>query len=47
MQVEIEPGPTGKFIVEVDGQAVVEKGVLGFPSEEEIVAAVRARMKPA
>jgi selenoprotein W-related protein len=47
VEVEIAPGPTGKFIVEVDGQAVAEKGILGFPSEEEIVAAVRKKIQPA
>ncbi len=47
MQAEIQVGPTGSFIVEVDGQPVAEKGLLGFPSEEEIVAAVRKTMKPA
>jgi hypothetical protein len=47
VKAEIEVGPTGRFIVEVDGQPVAEKGALGFPSEEEIVAAVRKKMKPA
>jgi hypothetical protein len=43
----IEVGPSGKFIVEVDGQPVAEKGMIGFPSEEEIVAAVRKKMQAA
>jgi hypothetical protein len=47
VQAEIQVGPSGKFIVEVDGKPVAEKGVLGFPSEEEIVAAVRKTMKAA
>jgi hypothetical protein len=29
----------------VDGQPVAEKKLLGFPSEEEIVAAVRAKVR--
>jgi hypothetical protein len=33
-------GPTGSFFVEVDGRVVIEKRMLGFPDEEEIVAAV-------
>ena len=33
-------GPSGSFIVEVDGTPVVKKESLGFPTEEQIVAAV-------
>jgi selenoprotein W-related protein len=33
-------GPTGSFIVDVDGKVVAEKRMLGFPDEDEIVAAV-------
>jgi selenoprotein W-related protein len=33
-------GPSGSFFVDVDGKVVVEKRALGFPEEEEIVAAV-------
>ena len=47
MEAEIQVGPSGKFTVEVDGQPVAEKDVMGFPSEEEIVAAVRKRMNAA
>jgi hypothetical protein len=47
VQAEIQVGPSGKFIVEVDGEPVIEKGVLGFPSEEQIVAAVRKTTKSA
>jgi predicted Rdx family selenoprotein len=46
VKAEIEVGPPGKFIIDVDGEVVAEKGMLGFPSEEEIVAAVRKRMRP-
>jgi selenoprotein W-related protein len=33
-------GPSGSFIVEVDGQPVVKKESLGFPTEQQIVEAV-------
>jgi hypothetical protein len=33
-------GPTGSFIVDVDGKVVAEKRLEGFPTEEEIVTAV-------
>jgi selenoprotein W-related protein len=33
-------GPTGSFIVDVDGKVVAEKRMEGFPTEEEIVFAV-------
>jgi hypothetical protein len=42
---ELEVGAPGSFIVLVDGEAVAEKQSLGFPSEEEIVSAVRKRME--
>ena len=34
-------GPSGSFQVVVDGAVVAEKRMVGFPSESEIVAAVR------
>jgi selenoprotein W-related protein len=37
---DMKVGPTGSFIVDVDGKVVAEKRVDGFPSEEEIVSAV-------
>lgn len=45
MKAEIEVGPTGSFIVDVDGEVVAEKGERGFPSEEEIVDAVRRKVR--
>ena len=45
MQADLELGATGSFIVLVDGQAVAEKNALGFPSEDEIVAAVRKKVR--
>ena len=40
MQAELQVGPSGSFVVSVDGKVVAEKRMLGFPSEEEIVEAV-------
>ena len=37
-------GAPGSFVVKVDGEVVAQKERLGFPSEEEVVAAVRARL---
>ena len=39
-------GAPGSFIVLMDGDVVAEKRV-GFPSEEEIVSAVRKKMQKA
>jgi len=48
LQASLEVGAPGSFIVLVDGEPVIQKRVLAFPSEDEIVAAVRARVqKPA
>ena len=33
-------GPSGSFIVEVDGNPVVKKESFAFPTEEQIVEAV-------
>ena len=41
---ELEVGAPGSFVVLVDGETVAEKRSLGFPTEEEIVAAVRKKM---
>ena len=40
----MEVGAPGSFIVLVDGEPVAEKQSLGFPSEDEIVAAVRKKI---
>ena len=47
MQASLEVGEPGSFVVLVDGEVVAQKRILGFPSEDEIVAAVRARMQQA
>ena len=40
----MEVGAPGSFIVLVDGEPVAEKQSLGFPSEDEITAAVRKKI---
>ena len=44
LSADLEVGAPGSFVILVDGEAVVEKGFLGFPSEEEIVQAVRKKV---
>jgi hypothetical protein len=44
VDAELEVGAPGSFIVLVDGEPVAEKQSLGFPSEDEIVAAVRKKI---
>ena len=43
---EMKVGPTGSFFVDVDGRVVIEKRMLGFPDEDEIVAAVGKALGP-
>ena len=45
MTAEMKVGPTGSFFVDVDGRVVIEKRMLGFPDEDEIVAAVGKALK--
>jgi predicted Rdx family selenoprotein len=40
IKAELKVGPGGSFAVDVDGAVVAEKHACGFPSEEEIAAAV-------
>jgi len=42
---EMKVGPTGSFFVDVDGRVVIEKRMVGFPDEDEIVAAVGKALK--
>ena len=44
LSADLEVGAPGSFVVLVDGETVAEKAALGFPSEEEIVAAVRTKI---
>jgi len=44
VDAELEVGAPGSFIVLVDGEPVAEKQSLVFPSEDEIVAAVRKKI---
>jgi hypothetical protein len=41
---ELAVGTPGSFQVWVDGKVVVEKHLMGFPTEEEIVGAVGAAL---
>jgi len=43
LEAELEVGAPGSFIVLVDGQPVAEKTSGDFPSEDEIVSAVRRK----
>ena len=45
MTAEMKVGPTGSFFVDVDGRVVIEKRMVGFPDEDEIVAAVGKALK--
>ncbi len=40
LDAELKPGSGGIFEVAVDGRVVAKKGMVGFPSEQEIVDAV-------
>ena len=42
IETTLTPGGVGEFTVWVDGTLVAKKGSDGFPSEPEIVAAVKA-----
>lgn len=37
---ELKVGPSGSFEISVDGQSVVKKESLGFPTEQQVVDAV-------
>ena len=40
LDAELKVGPSGSFIVEVDGTPVVKKESFAFPTEQQIVEAV-------
>nr|WP_198956331.1 Rdx family protein [Archangium sp. Cb G35] len=40
LDAELKVGPSGSFIVEVDGTPVVKKESFEFPTEQQIVEAV-------
>ncbi|NMO15565.1 hypothetical protein HPC49_22925 [Pyxidicoccus fallax] len=40
LEAELKPGPSGSYVVAVDGKVVIEKKTLAFPTEQEIVDAV-------
>ena len=37
-------GKSGQFTVSLDGETVIEKSLISFPDEKEIVAAVRKKL---
>ena len=42
VESELVPGGVGEFTVWIDGRKVAEKTYKGFPSESEVLEAVRA-----
>jgi hypothetical protein len=44
VDIELVRGSGGIFLVEVDGNVVARKTLDGFPSEDEVVAAVGAAL---
>jgi selenoprotein W-related protein len=44
VDAELRHGPAGSFEISVNGKVVSQRGRLGFPSEPEIVTAVRQEM---
>ena len=45
MEADLVPGSGGIFEVAVDGKVVAEKGLSGFPSEQDVVKAVGAALR--
>jgi selenoprotein W-related protein len=45
VEADLVPGSGGIFVVAVDGKVVAEKGLTGFPSEQEVVKAVGAALR--
>ena len=45
MEADLVSGSGGIFVVAVDGKVVAEKGLTGFPSEQEVVKAVGAALR--
>jgi len=43
--VEITGGSEGEFTVWVQDKVVAKKGLLGFPGDQKVLAAVRAAIK--
>ena len=40
MEAELKVGPSGSFIIDVNGRTVLKKDSLGFPTEKDVVDAV-------
>ena len=45
LTADLEVGAPGSFVILIDGEPVIEKKLLSFPSEDEILAAVRAKLR--
>ena len=45
MEADLVPGSGGIFEVAVDGKVVAEKGLSGFPNEQDVVKAVGAALR--
>ena len=45
MEADLVPGSGGIFEVAVDGKVVAEKGLAGFPTEQDVVKAVGAALR--
>ena len=44
LTADLEVGAPGSFVVLVDGEPVAQKESLGFPTEDDILAAVRQKL---
>ena len=40
MEAKLKVGPSGSYIIDVEGQTVLKKETLAFPTDQEVVAAV-------
>jgi selenoprotein W-related protein len=45
VEAELVPGSGGIFEVAVNGKVVSQKGLTGFPTEQDVVKAVGAALK--
>jgi hypothetical protein len=45
-EADLEPGGRGELSVWVDGRKVAEKSMRGFPSDAEVLKAIKAALHP-
>jgi hypothetical protein len=45
LESEMLVGKSGQFTVSLDGEKVIEKNLFSFPDEQQIVDAVRKKLK--